>query len=207
MNCADGGVIDNLPVSIAAQQASAIIAVDVGNTDLTRGIGFAGQGFTAIYMRAASMMMHALQQVPLIHWKGPPMLLIRPRVSQIGWFSFGHTAELIEEGYHAAAAALDACPAFADAPGGVFPRRPVSIKVVRERCTSCGLCVSLAPQTMALDREGIAYALNPVVDWSPADGDFVHHCPTSAIVVAALTPRSVAAIREAEAGVPEGLAR
>jgi NTE family protein len=32
--CVDGGVIDNLPVAIAALSADLIIAVDVGSTDL-----------------------------------------------------------------------------------------------------------------------------------------------------------------------------
>jgi hypothetical protein len=34
---------------------------------------------------------------------------------------------------------------------------------------------------MAMDETGKAVARVPVVDWSPADGDFVHHCPTYAI--------------------------
>jgi len=34
---------------------------------------------------------------------------------------------------------------------------------------------------MAMDGENKAYPLTPVVEWSPADGDFVHHCPTLAI--------------------------
>ena len=32
-------------------------------------------GFANIYMRAATTMMHALQQFPLTHWNGPPMVL------------------------------------------------------------------------------------------------------------------------------------
>jgi hypothetical protein len=34
---------------------------------------------------------------------------------------------------------------------------------------------------MAMDASQKAYPLEPVVEWSPADGDFVHHCPTLAI--------------------------
>jgi hypothetical protein len=34
---------------------------------------------------------------------------------------------------------------------------------------------------MEMDDTGIARPRMPVVDWSPADGDFVHHCPTYAI--------------------------
>ena len=34
---------------------------------------------------------------------------------------------------------------------------------------------------MEMDGKGKAVPRMPVVDWSPADGDFVHHCPTYAI--------------------------
>jgi hypothetical protein len=37
---------------------------------------------------------------------------------------------------------------------------------------------------MEMDITGKAFAKLPVVDWSPADGDFVHHCPTYAILTA-----------------------
>jgi hypothetical protein len=34
---------------------------------------------------------------------------------------------------------------------------------------------------MEMDETGKARPRMPIVDWSPADGDFVHHCPTYAI--------------------------
>jgi hypothetical protein len=37
---------------------------------------------------------------------------------------------------------------------------------------------------MAMDDVGKAYPWSPEVEWSPADGDFVQHCPTYAIEVA-----------------------
>ena len=55
------------------------------------------------------------------------------------------------------------------------------ISVDRERCIGCTLCVALAPQVMAMDGAGKAVPRIPLVDWSPADGDLVHHCPTYAI--------------------------
>jgi NTE family protein len=63
----------------------------------------------------------------------------------------------------------------------VFPRRPIQITVDRKKCIGCTLCVALAPDVMAMDASQKAYPLTPVVEWSPADGDFVHHCPTYAI--------------------------
>lgn len=179
--CVDGGVIDNLPASVAAIGSEAVIAVDVGNSDITRGGDLSSHGFAEIYMRSATVMMHALQTSPLESWTGPPMILIRPRVSHIPWLSFSHTSELIEEGYRAAQSALASYDQCLEAAGGVWPRFPVRLSVNRERCIGCGLCVAMAPAMMGLDRHRKAFARAHAVDWSPADGEFVHHCPTLAI--------------------------
>jgi NTE family protein len=179
--CFDGGTIDNVPVQIAARDADAVIAVDVGSTDLTPVTDIGAQGFAAIYMRAATVMMHALQLVPLTHWSGPPMLLIRPHIAHVGWLTFTHTAELIDEGYRAAREAAECLDEVLAAPTGVFPRRRVRIMVDRAKCTGCGICAALAPDLMAIDGMGKAYARAERVEWSPADGDFIHHCPTHAL--------------------------
>ena len=179
--CIDGGVVDNLPVSIAAQFADLIIAVDVGSSDAVQETRADTQGFAAIYMRAATMMMHALQQYPLERWNGPPMVLIRPRVNDANWLGFSETAANIAEGYRAAMHALERVDSYWDGHRCVFPRRNVEINVDREKCTGCGICVTLAPSTMDIDGTGKAYALSRVVEWSPADGGFVHECPTLAI--------------------------
>lgn len=178
--CVDGGVIDNLPVAIASLNADLIIAVDVGSTDLRPIHDALALGFANIYMRAATTMMHALQQFPLTHWDGPPMVLIRPRCGE-DWLSFGNIAETIDEGHRAAHKALEDIDAFYDQPGGVYPRRRFELEVDRDKCIGCGLCVSMAPGLMGLDGEGKAYTRTRTVDWSPADGDFVPACPTHAI--------------------------
>jgi NTE family protein len=179
--CVDGGVIDNLPVGIAALSADLIIAVDVGSTDLRPIHDAMALGFANIYMRAATTMMHALQQFPLTHWEGPPMVLIRPRCGE-DWLSFTSIGERINEGHRAAHKALEDIDAYYDQPGGVYPRRRFELEVDREKCIGCGLCVSLAPNLMGLDADGKAYTRTRTADWSPADGDFVHYCPTSAIL-------------------------
>jgi NTE family protein len=179
--CVDGGVVDNLPVAVASLGMDAVIAVDTGSSSLITKKDIARDGFTAIYMRAATTMMHSLQLHPLETWYGPPMILIRPRVAHIGWFSFKHADELIEAGYKAAREALKDFDACVNSETGIFPRRQVAISVDREKCIGCTLCVALAPRVMAMDEAGKAVARMPVVDWSPADGDFVHHCPTYAI--------------------------
>lgn len=180
-HCVDGGVIDNLPVSIAARGMDAVIAVDTGSSDVAPEKDIANAGFASIYMRAASTMMHALQLAPFATWTRPPMILIRPKVNHIGWFSFSNTDDLIEAGY---TAAKEACTHYEECIAwgiGVFPRRPMQIAVDREKCIGCTLCAALAPDLMAMDATQKAYPLTPVVEWSPADGDFVHHCPTLAI--------------------------
>lgn len=184
--CIDGGTIDNLPTSIAALGTDAVIAVDVGSFAVERPRDIATQGFAAIYMRAATLMMHALQQRALIDWSGPPMLLIRPSVGEHHWFSFSHGAEIVQAGYDAAIAALDQVGDVLHSATGIFPRRLVSVHVDREKCIGCGMCVALAPHLMALDRAGKAVVATNPVPWSPADGDFVQQCPTEAISVQSL---------------------
>ena len=187
--CIDGGVVDNLPVSVASQFADLIVAVDVGSSDQSRRDA-ASAGFAGIYMRAATMMMHALQQFPLEHWHGPPMVLIRPRVDDAAWLSFSDTSSNIAEGYRSATRALERFESYWDHPNCVFPRRRVQIDVNRELCTGCGTCVSLAPAVMGMDGTGKAYARTHIVDWSPADGGFVHECPTAAITATNIDRRS-----------------
>ena len=179
--CVDGGVLDNLPVSIAGRGMDAVIAVDTGSSDLEPENDIATAGFASIYVRAATTMMHALQLAPFANWTRPPMILIRPKVNHIGWFSFSHTEELLEAGY---TAAMEACKHYEECITwgiGVFPRRAMQIRVNRDKCIGCTLCAALAPDVMAMDAHQKAYPLTPVVEWSPADGDFVHHCPTLAI--------------------------
>ena len=179
--CVDGGVIDNLPVTVAGRGMDAVIAVDTGSSDLEPEKDIATAGFASIYVRAATTMMHALQLAPFATWTRPPMILIRPKVNHIGWFSFSHTEELLEAGY---TAAMEACKHYEECISwgiGVFPRRPMQITVNRDKCIGCTLCAALAPDVMAMDSQQKAYPLTPVVEWSPADGDFVHHCPTLAI--------------------------
>lgn len=179
--CVDGGVIDNLPVAIASLSADLVIAVDVGSNDLSPLTDPTALGFANIYMRAATTMMHALQQYPLTNWNGPPMVLIRPRCTE-EWLSFKNIGRTIKEGERAARKALEDIDAFFDQPGGVYPRRRFELSVDREKCIGCGLCAALAPSYMGLDADGKAYPRTRTADWSPADGEFVSVCPTHAIM-------------------------
>lgn len=178
--CVDGGVIDNLPAAIASLNMDMVIAVDVGSSDLAKLPEIGQQGFATIYMRAATTMMHSLQQYPLSQWSGPPMLLIRPKVGR-DWLSFTNSVQHIREGYRAASRALEHFDSYSEQPGGIYPRKRVELTVSREKCIGCGLCASLAPTYFGMDSSGKAFARTKVVEWSAADGDFIHHCPTLAI--------------------------
>jgi NTE family protein len=184
--CVDGGVIDNLPVSAASRGMDIVIAVDTGSSDLEPENDIATAGFPSIYMRAATTMMHALQLSPFVVWDKPPMILIRPKVNHIGWFSFSNTEEVIEAGYNAAKEALERFDEYCEEGHGIYPRQPTEIVVDPAKCIGCELCVALAPRLMAMDGRRKAYPITPIVEWSPADGDFVHHCPTYAIEVTRL---------------------
>jgi NTE family protein len=187
--CIDGGTMDNLPVNIAGLDVDAIIAVDVGIADVPHAAGVAEQGFATIFMRAATMMMHEMQQATLDRWSGPPMLLVRPKVSHIGWFSFSHMEQLLEVGYESTKAALTHLLETLAAPGGIFPRLTMEIAVDRERCTGCGLCAAHHPSLMALDPSHRAYPLEQIHIFSPADAAFARCCPVEAIAVSPVAQR------------------
>ena len=181
--CADGGVIENLPVGVAGAGMDAVIGVDVGSSSLASARRIKDKGFAAIYVRAATVMMKALQTAQLASWAGPPLLLVRPAVWHYHWFSFAHTRRIIELGYQSAHEALDRAGDSLLASGGVYPLRHLEVSVDRAKCTGCRMCTMLAPDVMAMDADDKAVVLTPEVEWSRADGDFVHQCPTDAINV------------------------
>lgn len=184
--CADGGIIDNVPAVPASHGMDAVIAVDVGSTNIARARRIKDKGFAAIYMRAAQVMMKSLQNLQLEMWQGPPLLLVRPAVWRYNWFSFAHVERMMELGYQAALEVLDRTGAALLSGGGVWPRRMVEVRVDRAKCIGCTLCATLAPRMMAMDQDGKARVLASPVEWSRADGDYVHQCPTAAIEVHAL---------------------
>jgi NTE family protein len=130
--------------------------------------------------------MRSLQVSQLATWAGPPLLLVRPPVWHYNWFSFAATRRMLDAGYAAAQDALDRAGDALRSAGGVYPRRTIELSVIRERCIGCTLCVTLAPDQMAMDAEGKAFVLESPLEWSRADGDFIHQCPTDAIQVAVL---------------------
>lgn len=181
--CADGGIIDNLPAAVAGYGMDAIIAIDVGSTSLTEARRIASKGFAAVFIRSAQTMMRTMQFDALAQWAGPPLLLVRPEVWRYGWFSFAHTRRMIDAGYVAMHATLDEAGGELAGGSGVYPRRRVELAVSREKCIGCRLCATLAPLLFRMDDAGKAVVACESVEWSRADGDFVHKCPTRAISV------------------------
>lgn len=179
--CVDGGTIDNMPVTAAAEGLDLLIAVDVGNSEVAYAADVTQEGIAGIFMRSATLMMRTLQHMPLVAWQGPPLVLIRPHVSRHGWFNFDKIPTLIDAGTQAAEEVLDAIPKALAAGRGIFPRKLVTIEISKERCTGCGQCIAMAPHAMARGEDGKAVALQRQFNWSPVDSDFTVHCPTEAI--------------------------
>ena len=179
----DGATVDNLPVGTARILGSdVIIAVDVSASNALRA-DTQDEGFASVFARAAEIAMQTILELRLREWTTPPIYYIHPRVEHISAFDFDHLREVVEEGYRATVAALDQ-PEEWPGPGdaGVHPRRPITVRVQRERCIGCGACLVQAPPGMfVLDAQGKAVVTRPDQEWSPIDGEFIRHCPTYAI--------------------------
>ena len=179
----DGAVVENLPVRTAAALASGpIIAVNVAAVSVRRA-AHETEGFAATYIRGLEIVMQTQIEGQLRDWKGPPLIIVQPRVEHISMFAFDHTAELIEAGYQATAQTLDGLGHLHRIPAGMHPMRRLRVSVDAERCVGCGVCVIQAPTVFRLDVRGKAEVLAPLQTWTPLDGAYVLNCPTDAIRV------------------------
>ena len=124
-------------------------------------------------------------------------------------FSFENTRELIAEGRRATASALEqAGPDLVTAAGGIFPRRRIQVKVLRDRCIGCGNCVALGPPGLFyMDNEGKAVAADQVCVWSPIDGGYSRHCPTYPITAHPLPAEPAPAAGASTGGASTGTDR
>lgn len=103
----DGGVLDNLPIQLAAERgADRIIAVDVGAGGEKDAQAIANLGMVAIHHRVTEMMGYPRKMERLRNWDGPPVVLARPRIDQFGTFEFDQTEYFLQEGYRATKEAL-----------------------------------------------------------------------------------------------------
>ena len=60
---------------------------------------------------------------------------------------------------------------------------PYRIKIDRERCTSCGLCLQEAPSTFEFDDDDIAIVTNPEGDAAHMIFSAAESCPVDAIAL------------------------
>jgi predicted acylesterase/phospholipase RssA/ferredoxin len=180
----DGAVVENLPVRMAASLGQGpILAINVAATSVLRS-QIETQGFAATYIRGLEIVMQTQIEAQLRDWKGPPLVLVQPKVEHISMFAFDKTEELIESGYRATANTLDQLGTRLTGIGrGMHPTRRLRVLVDEERCVGCGSCVVQAPQVFRLDSRGKAEVLTPIQSWSPIDGAYVLNCPTYAISV------------------------
>src|SRR5256885_7385516 len=77
--CVDGGVIDNLPVSMASRGIDAVIAVDTGSSDIEPENDIVAAGVCPVSLRAAATQMDARPPAPFSAWAGPPPVPLLPR--------------------------------------------------------------------------------------------------------------------------------
>ncbi|MDQ3223993.1 MAG: patatin-like phospholipase family protein [Gemmatimonadota bacterium] len=180
----DGAVVENLPVRLAASLGEGpILAINLAATSVLRRADET-EGFAATYSRGLEIVMQTQIEGQLRDWKGPPLVLVQPRVDHISMFAFDKTEELMEEGYRATARVLDDLGDRLDAvSGGMHPTRRLRVLVDEERCVGCGACVVQAPKVFRLAARGKAEVLTPIQNWSPMDGASVLNCPTYAISV------------------------
>lgn len=180
----DGAVVENLPVRLAASLGQGpILAVNVAATSVLRGARET-EGFAATYIRGLEIVMQTQIEGQLREWRGPPIILVQPRVEHISMFAFDRTEELIEAGYRATAQILEQMGgALESLPSGMHPVRRLRILVDSQRCVGCGACVVQAPKVFRLDSRGKAEVHAPIQTWSPIEGGYVLSCPTYAISV------------------------
>jgi NTE family protein len=180
----DGAVVENLPVRMASSLGEGpILAVNVAATSVIRS-ETETQGFAATYIRGLEIVMQTQIESQLRNWKGPPLVLVQPRVEHISMFSFDRNEELMEAGYRATSNTLDQLGTRLEGIAtGMHPTRRLRVLVDESRCVGCGSCVIQAPQVFRLDARGKAEVMTPVQTWSAIDGAYVLNCPTYAISV------------------------
>lgn len=180
--CADGAIVDNLPVQAAAAVLRApVVAVDLTSGPVVRE-GVERTGFAATYARGFEIVMGRMAERAVEDWGNPPLVLVRPRVERVSMFAFNRSAFLIAEGYRATLEALDRLPERLEAlEPGIHPRRDVEISIERDRCVGCGLCAAHYPATFAMAGDGRAVVQQARHRWSPVGDAAVRLCPTEAI--------------------------
>ena len=59
----------------------------------------------------------------------------------------------------------------------------VNIIIDKDKCIGCGTCVSLAPKSFKIGKDGKSEAINPAKDDEATIKNAVDSCPTNAISI------------------------
>lgn len=107
MHLVDGGIIDALPITRAAdRRATRIIAVHASAGKKKDAGDTVEKGMVAIHHRVVDIMAWARRSVVEDAWFGPPITWVRPDVENYSTFDFDAVDYFLEEGYRATRAAL-----------------------------------------------------------------------------------------------------
>ena len=107
MHLVDGGVMDTVPITRAADRgADRIIAVQTSSGREKDAEDTIDKGIVAIHHRVMDIMAYARRQVVEDSWFGPEILKVEPDVSRYSTFDFDAVGYFLEEGYRAMQTAL-----------------------------------------------------------------------------------------------------
>ena len=108
MRLVDGGIMDTVPITKAADRGAArIIAVQASSGREKDAEDTIDKGLIAIHHRVTDIMAYARREVVEDSWLGPPVLKVQPDVSGYSTFDFDAVDYFLEEGYRAMRAALE----------------------------------------------------------------------------------------------------
>lgn len=109
MHLVDGGLMDTVPITKAAdRRADLIIAVHASSGRVKDAADTVEKGLVAIQHRVMDIMAYARRELVEDMWMGPPVIHIRPEVSDYSTFDFDSVDYFLEEGYRATKEALEA---------------------------------------------------------------------------------------------------
>ena len=107
MHLVDGGIMDALPITRAAdRRATRIIAVHASAGKKKDAGDTVEKGLVAIHHRVVDIMSWARRSVVEDAWFGPPVTWVRPNVEDYSTFDFDAVDYFLEEGYRATKEAL-----------------------------------------------------------------------------------------------------
>lgn len=108
MRLVDGGVMDTIPITKAADRgADVIIAVHASSGREKDSADTVDKGMVAIHHRVMDIMAYARREVVEDSWFGPSVVWVRPDVSRHSTFDFDAVDYFLEEGYRAMRQALE----------------------------------------------------------------------------------------------------